>query len=101
MGAGQQIIDGLKDALEGNFKRVTIDGQTWVLQDAEPINDMGWLVERAADAKDAIREWQQARLDIPKLQASGPKDPVPAENVRILKRLAEAEDRLRQIDTTS
>lgn len=29
MGAGQKIIDGLKDAVAGNFARVTIDGQTW------------------------------------------------------------------------
>lgn len=28
--SGQKIIDGLKDALAGNFARVTIEGQTWV-----------------------------------------------------------------------
>ena len=28
-GKGQRIIDGLKDAIAGNFASVTIDGQTW------------------------------------------------------------------------
>ncbi len=28
--SGKKIIDGLKDAVAGNFARVTIDGQTWV-----------------------------------------------------------------------
>lgn len=26
----KKIIDGLKDAIAGNFRRVTIEGQTWV-----------------------------------------------------------------------
>lgn len=33
MGKGQKIIDGLKDAVEGNFSRVTVAGQTWVRLD--------------------------------------------------------------------
>jgi len=28
--AGKRIIDGLKDAVEGNFTSVTIEGQTWI-----------------------------------------------------------------------
>src|ERR1700683_1196912 len=32
--AGQKIIDGLKDAIAGNFSRVTIEGQTWTRRDA-------------------------------------------------------------------
>lgn len=28
--AGQKILDGLRDAVNGNFTRVTIEGQTWV-----------------------------------------------------------------------
>ena len=31
---GQRILDGLKDAVEGNFARVTMEGQTW-----EKVND--------------------------------------------------------------
>lgn len=27
--AGQKIIDGLKDAVAGNFDRFTVEGQTW------------------------------------------------------------------------
>lgn len=27
--AGQKILDGLKDAIDGNFTSVTIDGQRW------------------------------------------------------------------------
>lgn len=34
--AGQKIIAGLKDAIAGNFARVTIDGQTWVRQTPKP-----------------------------------------------------------------
>lgn len=35
--AGAKILDGLRDALSGNFSRVTIEGQTWVRQDWQPI----------------------------------------------------------------
>ena len=47
--AGLEIIDGLKEAIAGNYARVTIDGNTWVRmaeQDAKPmierelLNDM-------------------------------------------------------------
>jgi hypothetical protein len=30
MGAGQKIIDGLRDAVDGNISRVDIEGQTWI-----------------------------------------------------------------------
>lgn len=30
MGAGAKIIEGLKEAVRGDFARVTIEGQTWV-----------------------------------------------------------------------
>lgn len=32
---GQRIVEGLGDAIAGNFDRVTIDGQAWVKRDAE------------------------------------------------------------------
>lgn len=35
--SGQKIIDGLKDAVVGNFARVTIDGQVWVRLDNNPV----------------------------------------------------------------
>ena len=31
--AGQRILDGLRDAIDGNFASVTIDGQTWIRKD--------------------------------------------------------------------
>ena len=31
--AGAKILDGLRDALSGNFSRVTIEGQVWVRLD--------------------------------------------------------------------
>jgi hypothetical protein len=34
--AFDKIAAGLKDAIDGNFARVTIEGQTWVRLDAEP-----------------------------------------------------------------
>lgn len=33
--SGHKIIDGLKDAVAGNFDRVTIEGHVWVRRDAE------------------------------------------------------------------
>lgn len=30
MSSGNKIIDGLREAIAGNFSRVTIEGQTWV-----------------------------------------------------------------------
>lgn len=33
--SGQKIIDGLKQAVAGDFARVTIEGQTWVRADAD------------------------------------------------------------------
>lgn len=34
--SGHKIIEGLKEAVAGNFSRVTIEGQTWVRQDNPP-----------------------------------------------------------------
>jgi len=34
MSSGQRIIDGLKEAIAGDFSRVTIDGKTWVRVEA-------------------------------------------------------------------
>lgn len=34
---GQRIIDGLRDAVVGDFARVTIDGETWIRADWRPI----------------------------------------------------------------
>lgn len=31
--AGRKIIEGLKEAISGNFSRITIGGQTWVRQE--------------------------------------------------------------------
>ena len=32
-GTGSKILDGLRDAMAGNFAKVTIEGQTWVRAD--------------------------------------------------------------------
>ena len=32
-GTGSKLIDGLRDAVAGNFSQVTIEGQTWVRAD--------------------------------------------------------------------
>lgn len=37
MGAGRRIIDGLRDAIEGKFASVTIDGETWVKRPWQPL----------------------------------------------------------------
>lgn len=36
--SGQKILDGLKDAVAGNFARVTIEGQVWVRQERAPVD---------------------------------------------------------------
>jgi hypothetical protein len=33
--SGSKLIDGLRDAIAGNFTRVNIEGQVWVRHDAE------------------------------------------------------------------
>lgn len=33
MSTAHKIIDGLKDAIAGNFTRITVEGQTWVRAD--------------------------------------------------------------------
>lgn len=38
--AGTKIIEGLKEALAGNFSRVTIEGQTWERVGRRPIDDV-------------------------------------------------------------
>lgn len=35
--SGQKILDGLKEAIAGDFGRVTIDGQVWVRFDNNPL----------------------------------------------------------------
>lgn len=45
--SGQKIIDGLKDAIAGNFARVTLEGQVWVRQE---------YVTRRALAKADVQE---------------------------------------------
>ena len=35
MSAGQRILDGLKDAIAGNFAAVMINGQRWVRSDVQ------------------------------------------------------------------
>ena len=65
--SGQKIIDGLKDAVAGNFSRVTIDGQVWVRADAPPIGqDNAPSTEFAKldlDSLFNVRKWVQAALE--------------------------------------
>lgn len=35
MSGGAKILEGLKEAIAGNFDRVQIDGQVWVRRDSE------------------------------------------------------------------
>lgn len=35
--SGKKILDGLKDAVAGNFAAVTIEGQHWVRREWQPI----------------------------------------------------------------
>ena len=56
---GQKIIDGLRDAVAGNFVRATIDGQTWV-------RDTGWQPIETAPKDIMIMTWDGASIDIAK-----------------------------------
>lgn len=42
---GRKIIDGLKDAVAGNFASVTIEGQRWVRADAPGARTSRWRYE--------------------------------------------------------
>ena len=37
MNAGRRILEGLRDAIDGNLARVTIDGETWVKRPWQPL----------------------------------------------------------------
>jgi len=41
MSAAAKIMDGLKDAIAGNFAAVTIEGQRWVRADERPWDNSG------------------------------------------------------------
>jgi hypothetical protein len=72
-GGGQRILDGLKDAVAGNFARVTIDGQTWVRRDGEPAPDSGWMpIETAPKDGTWILAYEQgAEIPAPRRWENG------------------------------
>ena len=43
--SGAKIIEGLKEAVAGNFGRVTIEGQAWVREDAAKDREIARLRE--------------------------------------------------------
>lgn len=53
--AGRKILDGLKDAIAGNFVAVTIDGGRWVRQDR--YDDLVRALEWIAAKPDEDNEW--------------------------------------------
>lgn len=86
--AGQRIIEGLNDAIAGNFARIYIGGQTWVRMDNDerdklrqalteikrlkstPIGDTGFSVGPAAllaaaqrIAREALRQPRRAERE--------------------------------------
>jgi hypothetical protein len=58
--AGQKIIEGLKEAVAGNFSRVTIDGQVWIRhlpsEECDPYNN-GYTHEALHAAHIACDLW--------------------------------------------
>lgn len=42
MGHGQKIVDSLKEAVAGNFARVTVGGVTWVRNDTHVDKATAW-----------------------------------------------------------
>lgn len=78
--SGQKIIDGIKNAIAGNFVRVTIDGQTWVRRD-EPtvplterqlqrvISEHRAEIERLRTERDqAIANFEALALEVERLR---------------------------------
>ena len=64
MSSGQKIIEALQNAVDGNLARVTIDGQVWVRQDAEPltsrhVKDLALMAKMA----DVLAELRKAVLN--------------------------------------
>ena len=61
---GRKIIDGLKDAVAGNFASVTIEGQRWVRADAPPSRQPDFRTEvfQAAERANArYGQWMPQR----------------------------------------
>lgn len=66
--SGAKIIEGLKDAVAGNFSRVTIEGQVWVrrgYEEWQPINtaprDQFILLFCSEDSSRWFAKWQGDR----------------------------------------
>lgn len=53
--SGHKIIEGLRDAVAGNFARVTIDGQIWVKRDSTEVER---LEDIAESARDLVALWE-------------------------------------------
>lgn len=78
--SGHKIIDGLKDAVAGNFDRVTIEGQVWVKRDSEIdgwerlLDEIERLRNHVASAEGAMQEMIQvaanADAEIERLRAA-------------------------------
>lgn len=70
--AGQKIIEGLKDAIAGNIRRVHIDGQCWervnrTLDDPPAEQEVEHL---AAQCADLLRENERLAAEIERLRAA-------------------------------
>lgn len=71
MSKGQKILDGLRDAMAGNFTRVDIEGQVWARRDAPEAkicqlrSDIEMLLAKAENARtNAITARDNANLAI-------------------------------------
>jgi hypothetical protein len=62
--SGQKIVEGLKDAVAGNFSRVTIEGQTWQrIEPPEPSPFGMTLDEMDTTAFFNMRDWLQKAVE--------------------------------------
>lgn len=65
--SGHKIIESLKDAVAGNFDRVTISGQTWVRRDVRSMataprdgtHILAYLYRERDDENAAFGEWRE------------------------------------------
>lgn len=80
MSAGNKIIEGLKNAVAGNFARVTVEGQVWerveppkpvrgweensqtIDNETSAIECVNWLVSRLEKVPEAVRPEARMRV---------------------------------------
>lgn len=61
--AGRKLVDSIRDAIQGNFASVTIDGQTWIKKPGhKPIPSNWWAIGYRTERGFQVRRLVSGRL---------------------------------------